>query len=81
MDIPVCANHAEGRCERSSTFVESEKQGCYVIRCRTCGAVNIWPSNATDKKGQFDAFLQKKIKEHQEQLARERKRAYSFGGN
>ena len=57
MQVPVCANHLEGVCPRSDTFVEGERHNCFVIKCRTCKGVNIFPREKEENRGRYDAFL------------------------
>lgn len=68
-DIPKCPNFLEGKCERSDTFVEAERQNCFVIRCRTCKTINVWPFDNEDNKGRYEAFLRRKLE--QENAVRE----------
>lgn len=81
-DVPVCPNSIEGqvRCARSDTFVEREKDDCFVIRCRTCRTVNIWPKEKDEKRGRYEAGLRKNMMEQQRIEAERRKKEYSFGG-
>jgi hypothetical protein len=56
-DIPKCANHLQGSCERSDTYVAGERHNCFVIQCRTCKGINIWPFDKEEKLGKYNAFL------------------------
>jgi hypothetical protein len=77
-DIPVCPNHTDGRCPRSDTFVEREKDDCFVIRCRTCGVPNVWPKDRTERQGRHEAKLRQNMLDEQKEQALRRKRAYSI---
>jgi hypothetical protein len=80
MEIPKCANNLAGTCERSDTIVEAEKQNCFVIRCRTCKGINIWPRDDQERHDKYQGFLMKMAKQEQKNKLLERKREYSFGG-
>jgi hypothetical protein len=55
--VPPCANHLEGVCPRSDTYVEGERHECFVIKCRTCKGINIFPREKEEARGKFDAFM------------------------
>ena len=55
--IPECANYLEGTCERSDTCVSKETDSAFVIYCRTCKSVNVFPKDKDENKGKYDAFL------------------------
>ena len=82
MNIPECYNAKEKSCPRSDTFVEREKEIdgkiYFVVRCRTCQAVNIWPADTTDAAGRYEAFLRKKAQASEAERERERRKVYSF---
>ena len=63
MNIPSCFNATEGICPRSATFVEGEREidgkKYFVIRCRTCNGINIFPHEAAEKCGRLAAELKK----------------------
>ena len=77
-DIPKCGNFLAGSCERSDTYVEAERHDAFVIRCRTCKGVNIWPHDQSERAARYQAFLKRKADEEQLQRASERKREYSI---
>jgi hypothetical protein len=58
-DIPRCANNLQGVCPRSQTFVEAERHNCFVIKCKTCGGINIFPREEEENRGRYDAFLRR----------------------
>ena len=55
--VPRCANNLEGVCPRSDTFVESERLNCFIIKCRTCRGINIFPKENEENAGRYQAFL------------------------
>ena len=80
-DIPVCPNHTDGVCPRSDTFVEREKDDAFVIRCRTCKGLNIWPKSRDESKGRYEAKLKLDAVRNQRMEEIRRKRAFSdLGG-
>ena len=77
-EIPKCANHLQGSCERSDTFVEAERQDCFVIKCRTCKGVNIWPFDKREKRGKFEAFLKHQAAREAQRKHESSRPGYSF---
>ena len=81
-DIPQCANNLEstGICARSDTYVSRETDDAFVITCRTCKGINVWPKAKDEKKGRYEAKL--KLDADRSRLEEEirRKREYSIGG-
>lgn len=75
--IPPCANHLEGTCERSDTIVSKETDTSFVIYCRTCKSVNVFPKDRDEKSGRYNAFLSRKAKA--EQVIRELDRRPIYG--
>lgn len=58
--VPPCPNFLEGTCPRSDTVVEAERHECFVIKCRTCRSLNIFPRDKEEKRGRYDNFLKHK---------------------
>ncbi len=81
-DIPVCPNSIEGqfRCAKSDTFVERETDGEFVIRCRTCQTINIWPKEKDESKARYEAGLRKLLLKRQKEDFHSRQREYSYKG-
>lgn len=79
-DLPPCPNTLEGqyRCARSDVFVERETHDSFVIRCRTCNTVNIWPKQKAETQGRYEAKLRLNMIEQQKEEALKRKRTYSY---
>jgi hypothetical protein len=80
MNPPTCPNFLEHRCPQSNTFVESERQNCFVIKCRTCGCRNIWPCDTEDKRGRYEGALRQQLQQRQLEESLRRKKAYSLPG-
>jgi hypothetical protein len=80
VDAPPCANALAGSCERSDTFVEAERNDCFVIRCRTCQGINVWPCDKSENKGKYESELKRQLIEREKEEAFRRKRAYSGAG-
>lgn len=80
-DIPPCPNSLEGqyRCAASDTFVERETENAFVIRCRTCRGINIWPHEKDENKGRYEAKLKLEAVRNQRMEEIRRKREYSYG--
>ena len=78
MNAPICPNFAErAGCDASNTFVERETDDAFVIRCRTCRGVNIWPKKNADNKGRYEADLKKQLLDREKEEHFRRKREYS----
>ena len=80
MRLPECGNYLSKTCPRSDVYVEGERNGCYVLRCRTCKTVNIWPSDPSDNRGRYEGFLKQQADAAARERATAREREYSFGG-
>jgi hypothetical protein len=79
MNAPICPNFVErAGCEASNTYVERETDEAFVIRCRTCKGINVWPKERAEGKGRYDAALKKQLLKQQEEEATRRKRVYSY---
>lgn len=57
MQLPECGNALAGTCERSSVYLSKETDSAYVITCRTCKSINIWPKVNDEGSGRHAAFL------------------------
>jgi hypothetical protein len=78
MNAPICPNFAErAGCEASNTFVENETDEAFVIRCRTCRGINVWPKKNAEGKGRYEAGLKKELLDRQKEEFFRRKREYS----
>lgn len=80
MELPPCANFREGTCERSQTFVAKETDDAYVIGCRTCKSINVFPKDLAEKSAKYSAFLKMKSGEKQAFKVKEHKQEYSIPG-
>lgn len=75
MKIPPCANFTAGTCERSDTIVQSEKNNCFIIYCRTCKSFNVWPID--DRSERYNAFMKREQREGEKQRMWEARPLYS----
>ena len=80
MNIPPCANALEGVCPRSDTYISSEKDDCFVIICRTCSGINIFPKSKDEAKGRYEAGLKREALKQQALDAVKRQKAFNIGG-
>ena len=82
MNIPECYNAKAHACARSDTYVLAEREidgkVYFVIKCRTCSGINVWPSESADGKGRYDAFLRKQAELAERERERENRKIYSF---
>lgn len=80
-DAPACPNFLERvGCAMSNTFVARETDDSFVIKCRTCGGLNIWPKKNADAKGKYEADLKRQLLERQKEEHFRRTRQYSLPG-
>src|SRR5215469_16114115 len=56
-ELPTCANFLSRTCERSDVYVSKETDSAFVIACRTCRSVNVWPKDKDENAGRYQAFL------------------------
>jgi len=79
-NIPKCANALEGICPKSDTYISKERDDCFVITCRTCRCINIWPKPKEEKMGRYEAGLKREAIKNEKEEFFARKRAYSVLG-
>lgn len=80
MNIPPCPNNLDGTCAKSDTYVDGERSGCYVIKCRTCKGINVWPANTSEAAGRYEAGLKQHAMAAEKEQLEARQREYSFRG-
>jgi hypothetical protein len=79
-DAPPCPNALERICSRSDTFVERETDDSFVIRCRTCYGINIFPKDKAEQGGRYEAELKRQLLQRQKEEHFRRTREYSNAG-
>jgi hypothetical protein len=78
MQTPECANAKEGLCARSDTYVANETDTAFVIRCKTCSGINVWPKDNSENLGRYEAGLQQELKIRQAREAFDKRTRYSI---
>jgi hypothetical protein len=81
MNVPGCANAAQGSCPRSNTFVSKETDEVFVITCRNCGGLNVFPKSVNENAGRYQAFLKFKAARQAQHQHESSRPEFSFGGN
>ena len=77
-ELPTCGNFLAGSCERSDVTLSRETDSAYVLTCRTCKSVNVWPKDRDENLGRYENYM-KKVAARQAQEQYESSRpAYSF---
>ena len=56
-ELPVCGNYTAGTCERSSVYLSKETDHGFVITCRTCKSISVWPKEKEEGAGRYQAWL------------------------
>lgn len=80
-DAPPCPNFVErAGCAMSNTFVARETDDSFVIKCRTCGGLNIFPKSRAEKAGKYEADLKRQLLKQQAEDHFRRQREYSLPG-
>lgn len=72
-ELPTCGNFIAGTCERSDVYLSRETDGHFVITCRTCRSINVWPKDRDENAGRYQAYL-KKVAARQAQYQHESSR-------
>jgi hypothetical protein len=80
VELPVCGNFLNGSCERSDTHVSQETDEVFVIYCRTCKSVNVFPKDRSEGAARYQNFLKHRHDMEQKRRIEESGRVYSFGG-
>jgi hypothetical protein len=78
MNLPTCPNFLEGSCPRSEVCVSKETDNAFVITCRTCSCVNVFPKDRDERAAKYQVFLKKQADMEQRRQAMERAPAYSI---
>lgn len=81
MEIPGCMNAKEGSCPKSDTFVSKETDTEFVILCRTCRSVNVWPKSIPEQSGRYQSFLKHKAAREAQERYESMRKEFSFGGD
>ena len=80
MEIPVCANYISGSCPRSNTYVSKETDDSFVITCRNCLGINVWPKEVNENAGRYSAFLKFKAAREAQTQHEGSRPAFSYTG-
>jgi hypothetical protein len=59
-NLPTCGNFLAGTCERSDVYVSRETDSAFVMTCRTCSSINVWPKDKDESAGRYQNFLRHK---------------------
>jgi hypothetical protein len=78
MELPPCPNYREGSCERSDVIVSKETDNAFVIYCKTCKSINVFPKDRDEKSAKYQLFLKKQADMEERRRAAERSIGYSF---
>ncbi len=78
MELPTCGNFLAGSCERSSVYVSKETDNAFVITCKTCSGINVFPKDRDENHAKYQIFLKKQADMEQRRRAIERAPAYNF---
>lgn len=82
-DLPPCPNslNTDWKCARSMPRIQRETDEVYVVRCETCGCVNVIPKDVSENRGRYQAGLAAEARRQREEDEQKRVRTYSFGGS
>lgn len=78
MQLPPCPNFREGSCPQSNVYVAKETDNAFVLACRTCDGVNVWPKDRDERSAKYQAFLKQRFDMEERRRAAERAPAFSF---
>jgi hypothetical protein len=78
-NLPTCGNFLSGTCERSDVFVSRETNSVFVLTCRTCKSINVFPKDRDESLARYENYM-KHVRAREAQQKYESSRpAYSFG--
>lgn len=77
MELPPCPNFLQGSCPQSEVIVARETDSAFILACRTCRGVNVWPKDRDEKAAKYQAFLKQKLDMEQRRKAIESAPVYS----
>jgi hypothetical protein len=58
-NLPQCGNALAGTCERSDVFISKETDSAFVITCKTCKSIAVWPKDRYEGLGRYEAHLKR----------------------
>lgn len=70
MKLPPCPNFLERSCAQSEVFVAKETEDAFVLACRTCKGINVWPKDKAENKGRYEAGLARQAQSASEEKIR-----------
>jgi hypothetical protein len=79
-NVPSCANFLEHSCERSDTYISKETDFVFVITCRTCKGISVWPKKNPENRARYENFLHQQAQLREQMEAESRQRGYSISG-
>jgi hypothetical protein len=62
----------------SNTYVSRETDTAFVIKCKTCSGMNIFPKEKDESRGKYEAFLSQKAKLNEARDFIDSRPLYSF---
>lgn len=68
--LPPCPNFKAGSCPQSEVFVMRETDDAYILACKGCRSVNVWPKDKAERRGRYEAFLSKEAQKQSEEKIR-----------
>lgn len=77
-ELPICGNFAARTCERSDVFVSKETDGAFIITCRTCKGISVWPKERDENAGRYQSFLKHQAAREAQRKHESSRPAYSF---
>jgi hypothetical protein len=80
VELPTCGNFLSHTCARSDVFVSKETDTVFVITCRTCKGVNVWPKDPAEKAARYQAYLKKMYDLETKDIEARKTRAFSILG-
>ena len=77
-NLPTCGNFLAGTCEQSDVYLSRETDAAYVLTCRSCKSINVFPKDRDENLGRYTNYM-KHLAARQAQTRHEGRRpAYSF---
>ena len=77
-ELPRCGNNIAGTCERSDVFVSRETDTAFVLTCRTCKSINVWPKDKDENLGRYEAHMKRVAAREAQERYESSRPAYSF---
>ena len=78
MELPPCGNFKAGTCERNEVYIARETDDAFIIACRCCQSMAVWPKDKAENLGRYEAWMKHKAAREAQVKFESGRKAYGF---